>query len=104
MKKESGKVSFILSSIWYVAVSFVSPYWLLLTFAFFADIHSDEYDVCLLLGSILLIAWALLFVPSFTHLTKKLKAYKNIYAFIPLAAFIIFLAIGGIVVFLMEKF
>ena len=104
MKNISGKVFFILSSIWYSVVSLVSPYWLLLTFAFFADVHSDEYDVCLLLGSILLIVWVLFFVPCFTYLTTRLKERKKSYVFIPPAVFIILSAMGGVVVFLMEKF
>ena len=95
MKSNTVKTAlFALAGHWHCAVSFFSPWWLTLTVAFIADIHHDEYDISFMLGSVMLVIWAVAFIPSFFYLTNFLKKKKRAFSLLPLLAFALFSLAG----------
>ncbi len=72
MKNVIKRILFILLSLWHCSVSFITPYWLMVTFLCFNK-HSHVFHI----GVFLLLLWLAFFLPSFILLTVLYKRIKS---------------------------
>lgn len=99
------KVKTILSVMWFVFISMISPIWIGLIYmnitghgkGYGYDMGS-EADIAVFIGFIELVLWIISFIPVLVSLCKRGYQYKKSFVYIPLLAFLLLFALGIFIV------